>query len=204
MNREKMIQRYVYNALLVLIAFVNIGYNNILRRNSQSLPGNTRDSVSAHAAMARTSQTAQCRARNGAKFNRSVVRSAAGVLQPGRACIAGIRAATAAASVNGPMSHGTRFRGSGLDTPGSAAGAVSGRYKRRRRPFPRHRQRSFTRERIRIYNNCIIIFLIIFPSHLVSPSLCTPIHSLGLTLSLSVTSVRDNDDQEIIIRYWVP
>lgn len=38
MNREKIIQRYVYNASLVPIAFVNIGYNNILRRNSQS-PG---------------------------------------------------------------------------------------------------------------------------------------------------------------------
>jgi len=91
-------------------------------------------------------------ARNGAKFNRSVVRDAAagaaGVLQPGCACIAGIYAAGVAASVNGSMSRGTRFRGvcGGLDTPGSAAGAVSGRYKRRRRrPFPRDRQRSFTR-----------------------------------------------------------
>lgn len=96
--------------------------------------------------------------------------------------------ATVAASVNGPMSHATRFRGGGLDTPGSAAGVVSGRYKRRhrRRPFPRHRQRSFTRARIPIHNNnciIIIIFLIRFSLlHSVSPSL-TSILSLSLTFS---------------------
>lgn len=95
--------------------------------------------------------------------------------------------ATVAASVNGPMSHATRFRGGGLDTPGSAAGAVSGRYKRRRRPFPRHRQRSFTRARIRIHNNNRIILLyfsFVFPSlHSVSPSLTSILSLCSLTFS---------------------
>lgn len=87
------------------------------------------------------------------------------------------RAAVAvAASLNGPMSRGTRFHGNGLDTPGSAAGAVSGRNRRRRR-FPETvKGRSHARIRT-IYNNiCVIIlcFSFVFPP-------------LSLFVSISVT-----------------